>query len=274
MWNYARFYLMYPLLIATFAGIYAGGPWMWTGTAVLFVLAVGGDFALPEDLGGWRPAHPLLVDAALYGTFPFIVALVVALLWRAVDPAAVPAAGAALQALVAWRASPPASALDVFGGALSTSLLIGIAATNVAHELMHRRGVAGPLMAKALLVFSFDLPLVTSHLYGHHIRVGTRADHTTARRGESSFRFIARSTLCGNLNAWRIECERLRNQGRAPAGPANRWLRGHALALACVGAAGLIAGPWGAALFFACALAAKSILELINYIQHYGLIRV
>jgi Fatty acid desaturase len=156
---------------------------------------------------------------------------------------------------------------------LSVTLMTGIAATNVAHELMHRRNKAKVALSRVLLLFSFDLPLVLSHLYGHHVLVGTVKDHTTARRGESLYAFIWRSTVSGNLNAWRIESARFRSHGQSIWNWRNKVLHAFAGYALVSLIAGFVGGIRGAALFCLCAVVTKAILESINYIQHYGLTR-
>ncbi len=272
--KHLRFLLLpYGVLLASTAGVIVGGAWMWSGFATLAVLAVGGDELLPSDPGNPEYAHPLLLQTMLFGTLPLIVLLNVALIWQSIDAGSLPAGAAWLQRQAGWAPRAPAAPVHIAGGVLSTAFMVGIAATNVAHELMHWRSRAAVFFSKVLLVFSFDVPLVISHVYGHHVEVGTSRDHTTARRGESSYAYIWRSTVDGNVNAWRIERQRLRAEGRFALDWRNRFLRGHAGALLASIAAGLLGGWGGAALFLLCAVLAKCILELINYIQHYGIVR-
>lgn len=272
MLRYARFLLAYPLLMAAAAGNLAGGPWMWTGVALLAVMAFLGDEVLPRDSSNPIYRHPAILDGMLYATLPLIVLMHLGLLLNGVDPAALPGWTAAWKDRLGMPPAP-AAAIDLLGGVLSTGFLVGIAATNVAHELMHRRGRTAVFFSRVLLTFSFDLPLVISHLYGHHVEVGIRVDHTTARRGESSYGFVWRSTMDGNRNAWRIERRRLSDMGAAPLSWRNRFVRGHMASAAVALAAGAVAGWQGVLLFLVCAAVSKSILELINYIQHYGLVR-
>jgi alkane 1-monooxygenase len=274
LWVYLRFLLSFPVLLAALAGVIAGGLWMWTGAVVLAILAIGGDELLPENARTEQYARPALLDAFLFATLPLILAIYVALIWQAVDRIHLPMTALILQGFFGWVDKGPSGWFPLLGGVLSASLMAGISATNVAHELMHRRNRLAVMFGRMLLTFSFDVPLIISHLYGHHINVGTREDHTTARRGEPSYSFIARSTFGGNLNAWRIESLRMRGQKRSPLNWRNRFLQGHFLALAMAAGSWCVGGWPGVFLFFILAVLAKSILELINYIQHYGLIRL
>lgn len=274
MLKYVRFLLIYLLLACAVAGNLAGGPWMWTGVLVLALLAFVGDEVLARDSSNPIYRYPAVLDGMLYLSLPLVVLMYVGLLWNSVDPLTLPTWAADWKARLGMDHTPQARMVDLLGGLLSTGFLVGIAATNISHELMHRRSAVVVFFSKVLLTFSFDLPLVISHLYGHHIEVGTRQDHTTARRNESSYAFVWRSTVAGNLNAYRIESTRLRELGKSPLSIRNRFLRGHFASALMLVLAGVMAGWQGGLLFLVCALLSKSILELINYIQHYGLIRV
>ena len=253
MLKYCRFLLLYPLLACAALGNWVGGVWMWTGVVLLAVLALIGDDVLPRDSSTPLYQHTALLDVMLYFSLPLIGVMYLGLLTSSFEQTGV---------------------FNWIGGVLSTGFLVGIAATNIAHELMHRRSPLSELYSKVLLTFSFDLPLVISHLYGHHVTVGLPQDHATARRNESSYAFIWRSTMKGNLNAFHTEAKRLRAQGVAVWSWRNRFIRGHLLSVCMTALAGLLAGWQGVLLFLVCAVLSKSILELINYIQHYGLVRV
>jgi len=277
MIRYLKFFLMLPVLWLTVVGIALGGAWMWTGVIACLILVVGGDAVLPDDTSAPRYHRPRILEALLYSTFPFLVVLLLTLTWMAApgDPLGL---GAAVHVVTGWdmaHARDRTTPADLIGGILSAALMVGTSATNVAHEFMHRRARrAAVSMSRWLLAFSYDVPLVISHVYGHHVLVATAKDHTSARRGESSYGFIVRSTVHGNLNAWRVEAERLRSRGRRVWSWHNRALRGYALSIAITAGFYWIGGWRAAAVFAVCALLSKSLLELINYIQHYGLLRV
>jgi alkane 1-monooxygenase len=104
--------------------------------------------------------------------------------------------------------------------------------------------------------------------------VCTPADPATARRGEHPLAFAVRSTVQGNLSAARIEAERLGRKGLPPLSRHNRIITGQLMSLTLLAAAFALGGPWGAAAFIAAGVQGKLYLELVNYIEHYGLVRV
>src|SRR4249920_3376598 len=101
MIRYFKFFLMVPVLSAAIGGIALGGAWMWTGAAVCLILVVGGDAVFSDDFSSIGQSKAALLEALLYSTFPFIVALLVALTWMVAqgDPLGL---GAAVEALTGW----------------------------------------------------------------------------------------------------------------------------------------------------------------------------
>lgn len=271
--EYLKFMMPYPLLLIATCGIFAGDAWMWSGIITLAVLGLCIDELLPTNVCNPQYRYPPMLNAMLFATLPFILALYAAIIWRITDFELAPSIIREWQQTHGLMHREPTKLVHLLGGVLSLSFMVAISATNIAHELMHRKNPLAVFFSQALLVFSFDAPLVISHNYGHHVEVGTQTDKTTARRGESSYSAIWRAAIGGNQNAWRIESVRLRAQGCSPFSWRNRFLRGHANAVLASAAAGLLGGWAGVALFFICAVLSKSILELINYIQHYGLVR-
>jgi alkane 1-monooxygenase len=74
-------------------------------------------------------------------------------------------------------------------------------------------------------------------------------------------------------SAWRLETARLRRRGLKVLHPRNRMLWYLAVPLAMAGGLAAALG-WGAMLFYlAHGLVAAFLLEIINYLEHYGLVR-
>ncbi|MGB3616840.1 MAG: fatty acid desaturase, partial [Catalinimonas sp.] len=110
------------------------------------------------------------------------------------------------------------------------------------------------------------------HRRGHHVRVGTHADPATARWGEGFWAFLVR-TVPGQF-ASAVELERERLAKRRQSGPHLNFVW-RAVALQVAVAAGLFWLLGGAALgaYLVQSLVAVVLLEFVNYIEHYGLLR-
>ena len=111
-------------------------------------------------------------------------------------------------------------------------------------------------------------------MYAHHANVGTVLDAATARRGESVYRFFIRSTLGQYRESWAIEGQRLRSKGKPLVSLHNRVITGVLMSLVYGVLCYLAAGITGAVIYVVIAVTAKYLFETINYIEHYGVVRV
>lgn len=144
-----------------------------------------------------------------------------------------------------------------------------------AHELCHRSNYGSKITARWLLAFSWDSSFPIEHVYGHHKNVGTESDPSTARRGESLLKYLSRSVVGQIKGAYNIELRRLSRHGISNNILTNRFYRGQLMSLVvlvlymtCLG--------WikGMLMCFFAAAVGKLLLEITNYITHYGLVRI
>ena len=157
---------------------------------------------------------------------------------------------------------------------LLTGLMIGMVGTIPAHELTHRTwDRVSMLVGRWLLAFSFDTTFAIEHVYGHHRYVSTREDPATAPRGRNVYFHIAASTLKGNISAWKIEAQRLRKKRLGLLSVHNHFVRGHLMSVVLLAAACAMGGATALLYFAACALWGKALLEIVNYMEHYGMVR-
>lgn len=176
--------------------------------------------------------------------------------------------------LIAWGVGI-APSMSYGGGAtlaLSLGVVTGAVGITVAHELMHRKEKLDRFLAETLMSSVLYAHFCVEHVFGHHRFVGLQRDPATARLGESVFRFLPRSIGAGLVSAWHIESSR--RQALGDAGSLRdarwRWTVVPALTLSIVGVA---AGGRGVFFFVLQAVAAILMLELVNYLEHYGLSR-
>lgn len=143
-----------------------------------------------------------------------------------------------------------------------------------AHELLHRPRRAEQFLAITIL-FCFSYPhFYITHTRGHHRDIGTAHDPSTARLGESFYKFYRRALFDGLSNAWQLERKRVpRSQGILFDFLGNRVIWLGAAVITVYGAIAFLFGAKGVAFFALQSLVGFTSLEIINYIQHYGLIR-
>lgn len=276
MAKYLRFMSVYLLALTTAAGILLGGAWMWLGFVVIYAVMIFGDELLGDYFAEPGYRHPRLLNALLYFTLPTLFVLCVAMAWMA-GSGDLFGLGAWVQAnlgidLFANRAAT--SAWHWLGAILSTGITFAALGTNVGHELTHRTSDRGAMVAgRWLLAITFDAEFAIEHVYGHHRRLATSEDPASARRGEHFYSFLWRSVLGQTKSAFALERQRLQTLGHATWSAHNRYLRGWLMSAAIVGAFAIAGGLSAVIVFVLSALAGRSVLEAVNYFEHYGLIR-
>ncbi len=180
-------------------------------------------------------------------------------------------------AIVIWGArlagSGTLTPLEALGVTLSIGLGSGILGINVAHELIHRPGRFERTLGRILLWTTSYLHWAVEHVHGHHRTVGTSRDPATSRLGESFYRFWLRAVAGTVRSAWGIEVRRLRRRRLPLWSPRNQILWAFLLPASLALGLGVAFGL-GAALFFAAqSVVGFSLLEAVNYLEHYGLER-
>lgn len=255
MFAYARFLAAYPIAAVTTAGILMGGPWMWLGAITIYLLLVPGEHFLGDDLSEPDYRHPRVLDALLYLALPVMLAASAAYAWM-------------------LATSSATSLTGYLGGAMSLGLLYASLGTNVGHELTHRvRDPRALAVGRWLLAFTADAEFSIEHVYGHHARLATREDPATARRGENFYAFLLRSIPGQTRSAWKLESARLARRGLPLWSRHNLMLRGWLMTGAIAAGFTLAAGWRGLAGFAVAALFGRTVLEAVNYFEHYGLVR-
>ena len=165
--------------------------------------------------------------------------------------------------LIGWGAwlvgTGGVSGFDAVLFTLSVGLATGGVGITIAHELGHKRPALDRLLSRVLLVSVSYGHFTVEHNRGHHVRVATPEDPASARYGEAFWAFLPR-TLAGSLrHAWALE----RAEVLVP------W----AATLGIAAALGAAFGPLAAAFFFGQSAMAVTLLEAVNYVEHYGLQR-
>lgn len=274
-WAHARFALINLYQIAFLWFLLLGGAWMWAGLLMAAGLVTLDEFF--EDRSEQDYDHPAVLQVLLYLNLPSLLAIsvVFAFYLSDADPLGLAVLAETVFGidLVANRAAT--STVELVAAGMVVALAYGAAGINAAHELCHRtHSLVDQAVARWMLAFTCDTTFPIEHVHGHHKHVGTLDDPATARRGEYILTFMLRSTVGCFANAFAIERERLTLIGRPVWSPANRALRGQAMSLLYVVGAYWLAGWTGVIVFLAVAAHGKMYLEAVNYIEHYGLVRV
>ncbi|MGB4789112.1 MAG: alkane 1-monooxygenase [Lentibacter algarum] len=152
-------------------------------------------------------------------------------------------------------------------------VITGTVGINYSHELMHQKNKFERWLGDILLSMVLYSHFRTEHLLVHHRYVGTPRDAVTARYNEGFYRYFPRVLREGVRSAFKAEKEMLARKDLPWSDTSNPFFRYWALQAAMLLLA-LIVGGWiGLALFLWQAFAAVWQLELVNYVEHYGLTR-
>lgn len=147
---------------------------------------------------------------------------------------------------------------------------VGIA---TAHELGHKKEALDRWLAKIALAPTMYGHFYVEHNRGHHKRVATPEDPASSRMGESFWVFLPRTVLGSLKSAWELEKERLNRQGKSVWNVGNDNLQAWAMSVVLYGAMFAWLG-WPALGFLLLqGMYGASMLEVVNYVEHYGLLR-
>lgn len=274
--HYLKYFFFHVIGLLSLAALVAGGGWVSAGLAAVLSIYLIGDAICGDDIETPRFRHPVILTVQLWMALPLLSVIVFAAVWAmsAGDPLGF---GALVQQLTGYDALVARDATHWahhVSGVFLTGLMIGVIGTIPAHELTHRTwDLVSMLIGRWLLAFSFDTIFSIEHVYGHHRYVSTIDDPATAPRGRNVYAHVLISTVRGNLSAWHIEARRLKRAGYMALSPFNAVIRGHFMSLLLVALAWLADGWVTAGYFIVCALAGKALLEIVNYMEHYGMVR-
>jgi alkane 1-monooxygenase len=170
--------------------------------------------------------------------------------------------------------------LEWVGFVIGTSLVSGGIGITVAHELGHKKSKIEQFYSKLILMTVCYMHFFIEHNRGHHVQVATPDDPATARRDENFYAFWLRSVFHGYAHAWQLEKESLQRKGFSAFSLKNEmiWfaLLPIAFCLLLTTCFSYLNGrlTWEVPVFFFTqSVFAFTLLELVNYVEHYGIVR-
>lgn len=254
-----KYLMIFSNLIPAILGFLWGGFWSYALPLYAFSILPLIEFLVPPDPDNLSEAEMELARRnRLYDILLYLIVpaqyLMLYLFFRAITLPDIPAG-------------------EIVGHVISMGILCGVMGINVAHELGHRKAKHERVMAKLLLLSSLYMHFIIDHNRGHHVRVSTPEDPSSARYGEMLYQFWIRSMWGCFASAWEIEGRLMKQKGRAFWSLHNEMLRFQLIQAAALTAVGIFIGWLPMLLFFSAALIGGLLLETVNYIEHYGLLR-
>ena len=162
---------------------------------------------------------------------------------------------------------------EIFGRIFGMGIMCGVIGINVGHELGHRNNRLDEFIGEILLLTSLNTHFLPYHNGGHHYNVATPKDAATARKNEILFTFWLRSHFSSYLEAWRLENRRMQQENRSWLHYQNRMIIYTICNLALLSLIYFFFGQFVLYCFVAAAISGILLLETVNYIEHYGLLR-
>ena len=246
-------------LLSVLAVIYgAHSAWLFTLPVIFYVAASLLDWLIGEDRVNAPASAVPQLDAdryylrIVYAYIPSQYLVTILGAWLAVNGG------------LAWW--------ELLGLLVTTGIANGVG-INTAHELGHKTNGFERWLAKITLA-----PVAYGHFFiehnkGHHKNVATPEDPASSRMGETFWAFLPRSVIGSAASAWGIERDRLQRLGKPVWSVENENLQAWAMTVLMFGLLTLWLGPWALVFLLAQAIFGFSLLEVVNYLEHYGLLR-
>ncbi|MGW4532302.1 alkane 1-monooxygenase [Nocardia sp. NPDC004340] len=241
--------------------------WWWIGPLIVYVLLpildrfFGPDGQNPPDEVMEYLENDKYYRYCTYAYIPFqLLSLTVACyLWTASD--------------LSWLGVDGGLGLiSKLGLALSMGVMGGVG-INTAHELGHKKDELERWLSKITLAQTFYGHFYIEHNRGHHVRVATPEDPASARFAETFWGFLPRSVWGSLRSSWELEAKRLERLGKRPWTLRNDVLNAWLMSVVLFGVLAAVFGPAVLPWLVIQAIYGFALLETVNYLEHYGLMR-
>ena len=257
-------YLIVPIMsLLTIGGILLGGGYTWLGVALFGVCTV-------IDIGT-RNIHrraDFASDGTSYGVKRFQYGVMYTML-----PVFI-----ALQLALAWQirkyvvsASEAVALSNLFGAILSAALWAGLGII-YGHELSHNRR-EGFFVSRLIMALSGASHFTYAHVYNHHLDLGHENDPATAPRGRNVYAHAWHSHMGQSHYSFDMESGKAKRRQKSFMNFDNRWIIGYLFSLPTLVLFIWAGGLWGVAAILIIWGISNFLLEALNFMGHYGLIR-
>ncbi|UYZ61485.1 alkane 1-monooxygenase [Hymenobacter weizhouensis] len=255
--NDLRYLGAYTVPVSTALGLMLGGAWAWLTPLYVFGLIPLLELRRPTESSEASPddsrRKQQFFNWLLYLNVPIQYGLLGLFLYTIIRQ--------------------PHTAAEVAGFIFSFGICCGALGINVAHELGHRSRPGEQRLAQALLLSTLYLHFFIEHNRGHHRHVATPLDPATARLHEPFWRFLPRAVVGEYRSAWHLEHERLDRQQLPALSWHNQMLQFQVYQGLLALVIGLAFGLAGLGAWVAAATVGVLLFQLVNYVEHYGLLR-
>jgi alkane 1-monooxygenase len=162
---------------------------------------------------------------------------------------------------------------ELIGLTFSAGIALGSNGINVAHELGHRTTQWEKTIGKLLLLPALYMHFYVEHNFGHHQNAATTEDPASAKYNQSIYSFWFTSIFRQYGNAWRIQKDLLKRQGKAFISIENDMFWYVIFQSTYLVVIFFLFGSTALFVAIGIGITGTVLLETINYIEHYGLSR-
>lgn len=163
---------------------------------------------------------------------------------------------------------------EFIGLLFSVGIVLAVNGINVAHELGHRQNTNERFLGKALLLPALYMHFYIEHNFGHHLHAATKEDPATARYNQTVYSFWFTSIFRQYKSAWSIQNKLLKNNRCTFISYRNDMLWYTLLQVIYLFAIYYFQGYTAFIFVLLSAIIGFVLLETVNYIEHYGLLRL
>lgn len=246
--------------VAAMISIFLKGVWVFFTPFYLFVMIPILELLLTQNTTNYTKEEiknkkvNSLFDWMLYLNLPIVYCL---LLWAIIEVSL-----------------NPLETYEFVGIMISVGLVLGANGINVAHELGHRLTTKERFLGKILLLPSLYMHFFIEHNFGHHLNAATKEDPATARYNQSLYSFWVTSVFRQYFSAWKIQNNLLKNNSKKFFSVKNDMLWYTIMQTSYLVIIFFLFGKIGLLFCLGAAVSAFLLLETVNYIEHYGLLRL
>ena len=254
-----KYLAAFTLPVSAVISLYFQGYWSYFTPFYAFVIIPVLELLLPLDSSNINEderetkKNKVLFDWLLYLNVPVVYGLLIYALWLV--------------------SSQSVSTTEIIGLTLSLGIVLGTNGINVAHELGHRIKTKERYLGKLLLLPSLYMHFFIEHNFGHHLNAATHEDPATAKYNQTVYSFWITSVIRQYINAWKLQQKLLKQNSAHVFSPRNDMFWYLIIQLAYLLGIHLIFGQTGLLFALGAALVGFLLLETVNYIEHYGLLR-
>ena len=270
-----RYFLAPLLILSALFGVLAGGPWVWTGIALMGI-GILVDTTTPQrtmgagfDEEGNTYGIPALQNGVMYSMLGVFVLLQLAICWRIYQYVNGVPMGTGTFLGLSYQEG--ITGMQLVGAVVSTGIFAGIGII-YGHELAHTKGFSF-VIARWMMGLSGSSHFCYAHVYNHHLELGCEDDPATSPRGRSLYAHFPKSYFGQSKFLYSMEKHRLERLGVPFLSWQNRWIRGYAMSLPTLFLFWMAGGWLGICAMLLIWMISNFELEALNYLEHYGLIR-